>query len=186
MIVVEGPDGAGKSTLVQTLCDQFGFTVGTRATKNRDELYKVTRQDTYCAIAEDLRGDSPLPKIWDRLFWSELVYADLVRRPIEFGMQEQYVIKKVLAITSFTVVCLPPFDTVLKNVSESKHEMEGVREKIQKIYTAYPKAFLHFPGHLVYYDYTGHKTTSGYAGMAEILNRCKAHIHNRKERVWTP
>lgn len=50
MVIVEGCDGTGKTTLVEALSVDLGLRVGQRATRNRDELYKVTRQDTYTAL----------------------------------------------------------------------------------------------------------------------------------------
>lgn len=187
MIVIEGPDGAGKSTLVKTLQEEFGFAVGERATKNRDLLYQVTRQDTYTALSTEIRGDQMNPLIWDRLFWSELVYADIVGRDIEFTTLEQTVIKRLLSVLSLTIVCRPSLDTVLGNVlNEERHEMEGVKERIETIYDRYTTVFVSFPGIMLWYDYTDEQSSPGYYTYNEIVGHIRRFLAQRKERLWNP
>lgn len=187
MIVVEGPDGAGKTTLVQSLQEAFGFPLGERATKNRDHLYKVTRQDTYTALALEVGGQLMKPLIWDRLFWSELVYADVVGRPVEFSPAEEGFIKAILRQCALTIVCLPPLGTVLENVATSDHEMDGVKERIGTIWERYKELFMGYNGHLVWYDYSYEQTGKAYVSQWDyLLDHVEHHIAQRKERLWTP
>lgn len=186
MIIIEGPDGGGKSTLVEGLCMEYGLIVGERATKNRDLLYKVTRQDTYTAIAHEVMGNMSKPFIWDRLFWSEMVYADVVGRPVEFKPTEQDLIKKFLSSLSVLVVCMPPKHTVLENVAASKHEMDGVKERAEVIYDRYKSLFQGYGGQLVWFDYTGEQTIGGYRNYDGVIEQIDYHMTKRKERLWTP
>jgi thymidylate kinase len=186
VIIVEGPDGGGKSTLVEGLCMEYGLAVGERAVENRDLLYKVTRQDTYTAIALEIGGQLEKPTIWDRLFWSEMVYADVVGRPVEFQPYEQDLIKKFLSSLAITIVCLPPKHTVLENVAASKHEMDGVKERAEVIYDRYRSLFQGYGGELLFYDYTGEQAMAGYRNYDKVITQIDRYIDLRKGRLWTP
>lgn len=187
MIVVEGPDGAGKTTLVQSLQEAFGFPLGERATKNRDLLYQVTRQDTYTALALEVGGQLMTPAIWDRLYWSELVYADVVGRPIEFKTSEQVFIESILKHAALTIVCLPPIATVLSNVEDSEHQMEGVRERIITIYERYRELWTGYGGHIIWWDYSFEQEGRAYLeSWDHLLQHVQSHLDKRKERLWTP
>lgn len=182
MVVVEGPDGAGKSVLVNQLADRFGLEVGQRGVVNRDELYKVTRQDTYRALALEVQGTKP-PCIWDRLFVSEFVYADIVGRPCEFSIFEASYVKSVMDVLSFPMIaCLPPFEVVRENVAQA-HQMKGVKEGLDKIYDRYDHAALPWPDNLLWYDYTGsHKH---WATLDDIEEEVAGYLQSRMEReAW--
>lgn len=186
MIIVEGPDGAGKSTLVQSLQEKFGFSVGERATEDRSKLYTVTRQDTWTALSNEVRGAATARvQIWDRLFWSELVYADIVGRPVEFTSLEQVAIKRIMNALAVPIICCyPQKNTVLANV-EGTEQMEGVHERISTIYDRYGKLFEQYPS-VMFYDYLGVQDKSGYVNWDELIRRIEHYLTNRKERLWSP
>src|SRR5271166_6337392 len=96
MILVEGPDGAGKTTLVDQLCEDLGLSVGPRGTPNRDELYKVTREDAYKALAHAVEGYHR-PYIWDRLGpISDPIYSRVMGRECAFKKSELYYALRIL------------------------------------------------------------------------------------------
>lgn len=159
MIIIEGPDGAGKTTLARQLGEEFPqLAEGTRGTKDRDELWKVTREDTYKALRHALTpGVTPL--VWDRLFWSEFVYHSVMGRPCQFSGLDKSVILGVIAeLHAPVIMCLPPEDVARKNINESK-QMGGVKEDFEFIYESY-ESMVHegqyfLPGiNLLRYDYT--------------------------------
>jgi hypothetical protein len=177
MIIVEGPDGAGKTTLVNYLLEVFGddLVLGERGTKNRDDLWKVTKPDTYRAIHRSLGYPGrdlevpQVPEIWDRLFWSEFVYWDLVGRDKpEFNQHDQTLIPQVIAaLDSLVIWCLPPRSVVMANIESEAHQMEGVRERSAQIFDRYSGMMLDrelVPGTLrnkfFVYDYTGTRISS--------------------------
>lgn len=182
MIIVEGSDGAGKSTLVANLAEDLELGIGQRATKDRSKLYEVTQQDTYTALGAAVKADEN-PQIWDRLFFSEMVYAPIVGRDCEFSHEEQVFIKRVLgAMGCPLILCMPPFGVVKKNV-EAAEQMEGVKEGLDHIYACYRE--MSNPAQWVlHYDYTGTETAANFKTYSQIVEVCKHYIEHRKRRSW--
>lgn len=157
MIIVEGPDGAGKSTLIRKLLtDVPELNLGARATANRDLLYTVTRPDTYRAIRDGVDPYAPV-YIWDRLYYSELVYCSVQRRECQFNATEQVFFHRMIeGIHAPFILCLPEYQVVLDNVAGERHDMPGVKEGINFIYSRYNEMWHEgsFPDHVMLYDYT--------------------------------
>lgn len=184
MIIVEGPDGAGKSTLVEQLCEEFPqLTVGERGTNDRSKLFEVTKQDTYTALAGAVKGDQ-YPKIWDRLFFSEMVYAPIVGRDCEFTVEEQNFIRRIMRTLGCPVIaCLPPFDAVLNNAM-STEQMDGVKENLESIYSTYLTVFKDMPW-VIWYDYTGEQDKAAYKDYGSIVRGVRTYLDRREDRSWS-
>ena len=183
MVIVEGPDGGGKSTLVGHFRDVFGLKVGERGVANRDFLYKVTRGDTYRALSLAVHG-TERPLVWDRLFVSEFVYHDInPRRPCEFSHFERDFVMEVLnALKCPVIVCLPPFDVVKENAMNA-HQMDGVKNSLWRIWEAYAMGDLPWPENHIYYDYTHQIPNS--ATLTEVEEEIEGYITERHRRQTT-
>jgi hypothetical protein len=163
LVIVEGCDGSGKTTLVKHICKQWGFSQGERGTKDRDKLYEVTRKDTHKALALAVEATRE-PKVWDRLFYSDFVYAPIQRRPIAFQEPEASIIQAVIeAIAPPLIVCCPPLPVCEANAAK-EHQMEGVNKNLRRIWERYIQMFAHEEFALMgrtgalWYDYTGECT----------------------------
>lgn len=186
MIIVEGPDGAGKTTLIERLCQIFGLDTGKRGTDNRDLLWTVTVPDTMRALSMAVWG-STAPQIWDRLYYSDFVYAPLsvTPRSVAFNASQQGHVDKVIeALRCPIIVCLPPQDVVMSN-GGTKHEMEGVNENLLSIFTEYHRmtyrpgdALKAFPDHRIVYDYT----LDG--SFQLVLDELEDYFEDRQEREY--
>jgi hypothetical protein len=188
VIIVEGPDGAGKSTLVSQLCEHFDLKQGERGTTDRSRLYEVTVPDTFNALCQAVEGRQPA-KIWDRLYYSELVYADLVGRPVEFNAAQQVHIQTMIeALRCPIILCMPPLGVIRANVAnEARSQMKGVRENIDQIYDRYLDLFQgqHLPDHTILYDYTYDAARQrGALQFEAIKDEVEDYLENRKERAW--
>ena len=182
MIIVEGPDGAGKSTLVEELSHEFDLEVGERATSDRNKLYTVTRQDTYTALSHSVLGHGK-PQIWDRLFFSEMVYAPVIGRDCEFTHEEKVFVNRVLRATGCPVIlCMPPWAVVQANV-KGTFQMEGVHQNLEAIYAAYRTVCGDLPS-LSWFDYTGEQSDAGYVSRERISGICDHYLDKRKVRSW--
>lgn len=180
MIIVEGPDGAGKTTLIKELCNEYGMQVGKRGTDNRDLLYTVTVPDTFRAIRCELEGWGPgtraLPTIWDRLYFSDLVYAPIQDRDVAFSHEERRFIEDAVRNLGIPVIlCYPPWEVVEAN-ERGTHQMEGVHDNLERIYTSY-NFMIRVPH--CRYDYTNPEDRPK---VREYIND---YLRRRKSRKWT-
>lgn len=185
MIIIEGPDGAGKTTLVNQLYYMFDdeLRVGERGTKDRDFLWKVTVPDTMKAMAQYALSQGPVT-IWDRLFYSELVYAPLGMPPreVEFNASQQNHIERFIEVADFPVIfCMPPWDVVEYNIKQ-EHQMPGVVEHGKDIYHAYQVLLQRVPDRTILYDFTYETDES--PDITEVYREVKDYIDDKRERNW--
>lgn len=165
--------------------EQFHLELGERGTADRKLLYTVTRRDTYTAISQAVRGDE-VPRIWDRLFYSEKVYAPIVGRECEFGpIESDFVLSMLHGLACPVIVCLPPFPVVEANALKDE-QMGGVNENIGQIYAAYDnEGFMEWTNRTMHYDYTG--TNAGnhaYFSLEDIYGHVTNYLEDRKAREW--
>lgn len=78
-------------------------------------------------------------------------------------------VRNRVAHHSLTIWCLPPFNTVLRNVEEdAEGQMDGVVQNIATIYAMYQMHRLLWPGRSVLFDYT--KSAMSWEGLRYALN----------------
>lgn len=178
MIIVEGPDGSGKTTLVHELCARLGLEQGQRSTADRDRLHETTVADSYEAVHAAVIGWRP-PLIWDRMFYSDPIYAHIVRdEESRFGpRQVEYLHRLVLSMEAPVILCLPDLDVVRENVKKD-HQLEGVVDNIDHIWQAYHNLMHRMSGHpgLIVYDYT----VKG--RIPEIVTQLRDYLDHRNRR----
>lgn len=187
MIVVEGPNGSGKTTLVRQLSKDLELQIGVRGGKDRRELWKTAREDTYNALGKSVRGKTPVV-IWDRLFFSELVYSRALQRKCAFKASEVHFVHRTFeAMRNPTILCLPPWETVEENCRSACDPTNDfdllVSKKIPEIYHAY----LYSTGFTHVYDYTesaGKRYLALGSNYEAIIQVCKDYITKRAERTW--
>lgn len=158
MIIVEGPDGSGKTTLVRELCKSFGLKEGIRAKGNRDKLWETTVSDTLKAITAAADYRAPV-KVWDRMGnISDPIYAPVQHRVSPFAPHALIYLRSLLAaIQAPVILCLPPLETVLHNCDITEQH-EWVKHSEARLWYDYRRALRQgvFPGHTIVYDYTKH------------------------------
>jgi hypothetical protein len=158
-IIVEGPDGAGKTTLVQELQNHFPrmdlhprfcTSVGGPVANLAEEVYK------------DVTG-VPTHFIYDRHpTISEYVYnAAIPGRTIRpaFLSDTMGGVRQRVAQNSIMVFCLPPFSVVYDNCIADElagHQMLGVIDNIERIYEQYQMHYQMWPGLRIKFDYTNY------------------------------
>jgi hypothetical protein len=160
-IIVEGPDGAGKSTLIAHLQEQMGLPIHDKASTSVggpvDSLAKWVDDDM--PIMAVLRGGPAY--IYDRHpIISEPIYGTIVRsKPQPPFSNEQYLrnVGELLYNGAVVVWCLPDLNTVATNVfANARGQMPGVTLKIGKLHQAYMTAMFRWRGPKRQYDYTRH------------------------------
>ena len=151
-IIIEGPDGGGKSTLIETLTKELKLPLHSRhCTSDEgpiDNLFDWAHADV---ATWELQKTS----IYDRHpYISEYIYAGLLRGGVaeEFlSITAQQDIDK-MARDSLVVFCIPSLDTIAKNI-EASHQMDGVAANVENLYWAYREAHANWRGNKIFYDY---------------------------------
>jgi len=188
LIVCEGPDGAGKTTLCTRLAKQFeGEVVLKDWGVPRDQMPNVgVKRRVYESLATALRGSAADPVyIHDRLFWSELVYGRVLRGDSAFSRYEyQLMMTVITALKCPVIFCLPLEEVVVENVKAST-QLEGVEPMIHEIYDLYARkctSARHLMGNnAMRYDYTGRVVSTPYEGICERISK---YLDRRGERKW--
>lgn len=195
MIIVEGPDGAGKTTLCERICREFNLKMGERSEKDRDKIYQTTRHDSWRALHEELVCAEP-PRVWDRIGpYSDPIYSSLgipltdgvpTPRECAFTKKEIHVFRDAVRSLGLVILCLPPLETVLENV-QREYQLPGVPQLTKHVYTGYRITMGRNPIYLKY-DYTqstgdtnNPKTARGVT-WTSLAMAISFHLSQRKER----
>lgn len=157
MIVFEGPDGAGKTTLIEAFQEAFDTPVAPRVV-SKDAEAMVDLQDW----VDDNLSQGFQYRIFDRhRLISETIYGPILRGTQQPGFNQLswmgprlyrfYELKPVI------IYCLPPLEVVKANILNDP-DNKVVEEKIEAIYSAYvARAALDHvfsPGIVKIWDYT--------------------------------
>lgn len=180
VLIVEGPDGGGKSTLIRQLQAELDFPIAPR----------VVSKNTRPALT-DLKAwvDNNLEEGFQRMIFdrhrliSEPIYGPILRYNQEPGFNDMRWLgprlDRFYSLEPIIIYCLPPWTEVFWNI-EHDIENEAVREKIEAIYTAYiARAALDHafaPGIVKIWDYTKSLTIDGKPSWFESI---KEHINGR-------
>lgn len=156
-IIVEGPDGAGKTTLIQEL--QYlhpGLEVHPRfCTSTGGPIANLSE-----AVFKDTTA-RPTSFIYDRHpVVSEYVYRTAIQGPQElsdaFLSDAMARVRQRIAKHSLMIWCLPPLATVRRNIAGDVGQMPGVEMNIDQIYALYRQHRVFWPGRSIVFDYTNH------------------------------
>lgn len=189
MIIVEGPDGAGKTTLVAELETRLGITRQPRAVTK--EAKSLTPIDQY--ITAELAQGFGL-RLYDRFaLISSPMYMHLPDRTFAGAMKDPIWLEEAYrvfaAVDPVVILCLPPLETVLANVIGDE-DNEVVQSSIETIYLNYhnwycqQKARLNTSVLLYNYDETEPwKVTRQQDNLSGLLGWAKA--RTAKGREWT-
>lgn len=132
MIIVEGPDGAGKSTLINHLYTTFKLDVIHTPGPMPDLYLWLLEQGL-----ERTRNEKP-PKIYDRFFISETIYGPILRDQVGYPpFFTDFFLRYVLQpIHPLVILCLPTL-AIVKDSVMNQPQMAGVIDNIDAIYNAY-------------------------------------------------
>lgn len=159
MIVVEGPDGAGKTTLIEFLVEKLEFPVAPRVVSKDAEAMVDLKQ----WVEDNVRGGWQ-PVIFDRhRLISEPIYGPVLRAQLEDGFSNTgwfySQLRAFYACNPTIIYCLPPLGRVWENVkNDPDNRVVADWRTIQIIWGSYfNKAMTEYslkPKATWLYDYT--------------------------------
>jgi hypothetical protein len=149
LIVIEGADGSGKSTLVQQLHKELGIDLSPESKLSKAERNDGSYRDsgsvrlrTYKALTREVVGRKP-PCLYDRLFFSELIYSSVYGRECAFTNGEQLHITRTMNACKVPVVfCRPPWEEVDKHVLADEGETTGKNALVYQKYIDWGEVFM--------------------------------------------
>jgi len=173
IVVVEGVDGAGKTTLINNLRDvsreYFWVLRASGPANSSDQLQRAVDE------LSTLIDGSPTNWVFDRHpLVSEPIYGHILRGKSHLEGMSAWGYKARIQEFSKIIYCRPPFDIVQE---ESKHErqLEGVHDKLRGLYDAYDEAMdflrVHLRVPVITYDWTAGKLTQAYKGTTCDINQ---------------
>jgi hypothetical protein len=184
MIIIEGPDGAGKTTLINNLSSFFGLPVAPR----------VVRQDTTPMVNLREWVDTNLAQGFQRIIFdrhrliSEPIYGTIMpNKIVDHGFWERRWLKEAMTrfhdIRPLVIYCLPPLGTVVRNIVSDPNNNE-VRPHIEQIYRAYVAQIVRSPDCFVW-DYTKIGDVSGqHEILAGLLYKSVERVKEGRRDWW--
>lgn len=171
MLIIEGPDNAGKTTLVRQLIE---LDPGLRLL--RRERYKPEHGGSiFTSYRELLLPEDPdatwAHSIVDRFMASECVYGNLFRGGCRMSIVEHITLKGLLALWAPIVVwCDPPNETI----RESWQQRDQLYDDPIKIADEYRKRIRRIfqPLAVIRYDWTDDYADRARASIIRAHNQC--------------
>lgn len=153
MIIVEGPDGAGKTHLVDRLSNKLNLPVAPKVVdSNTNATVDLVRWVDY-NINHGLSST-----LYDRhRLISEPIYGPIIRGRLEPGFDDFFWLRtrqeQFRQLKPLVIWCLPPLDIVMHNVyGDTMNEV--VAAQIQQIYWLYWNEAAKWKSSMLRWDYT--------------------------------
>lgn len=137
--ILEGPDGAGKSTLAETLKGGVWH-----------HSYYPDAREMFVQSVLSITGPDLCV---DRMYYSELVYSPIYHKvPQRYGNKTRMLDRVIMGYDRVVVMCLPDYETCHKAWASGREEMVSDEAEFRKIYDAYAALKINTPH--VFYDWT--------------------------------
>lgn len=139
LIIVEGPDGAGKSTLVERLAGWYKAEVVHHGPYKGKKKLGDTYLSSFVPDSEGTRFAKTKTVILDRSWLSEDVYGPIFRGGSRLTVGDRRVLlRAALGARGAVIVALPPFETCLKNIAgRAKDAYLEDNPKFKEVYDAF-------------------------------------------------
>lgn len=143
MIIVEGPDGSGKTTLIEKLQHELKLPLHGRFCNSDGTVTdneKSPRSILFDLAMEDIGSLSTQPPcIYDRHpMISEYVYGPIIRGELPEGFETNEARRALFTLANHTllIICRPPLRALVSSVTAEK-QMLGVLDNILPIRAGY-------------------------------------------------
>ena len=150
ILIIEGPDGAGKTTLANKLREQTGFMLLHRSQPKTEED-KQRMMDEYLQVIKSNKNC-----IMDRSWYSEMVYGPVMRDASVITYPQMYELERRLAkVGSLIIYCTAPENTLWSRCMNRGEDYITKREVLHEICKGYDTIMYDVPHIIpvVTYDY---------------------------------
>lgn len=134
VIILEGPDGGGKSTLARYLQDRYGYAVcKTNQPKEGEDLFTSYTGSLVAAL------NHYRPVVFDRHYLGEAIYGPIMRGEDRLGTRGRRLIERLLVSRGVhLILCLPTWAQLLE-AWKAKNGDDYLRneDQLNKINNAY-------------------------------------------------
>lgn len=132
IIILEGPDGSGKTTLANKLQKQTGYMLLHRSQPKTEEE-KARMMDEYMQVIKAGKNC-----IMDRCWYSEMVYGPVMRDASVIGYPQMYALEKQLArVGGLVIYCTGSLQTLWKRCLARGEDYVVDKDTYTNIYLGY-------------------------------------------------
>lgn len=132
IIILEGPDGSGKTTLAQQLSRQTGYPIIHRSQPKTEEEKKNMMGEYLQTIRSNKNA------IFDRCWYSEMAYGPVMRDKTVITYPEMYSLERMLAKSGALIVyCTGSEPTLWMRCTKRGEDYITSRDKFKAIYSNY-------------------------------------------------
>jgi hypothetical protein len=145
VVIIEGPDGTGKTSLAERIADRYNLEY------RRPSVLSSTLGPADASIEtwwrQQLRNDDGAG-VYDRCFWiSEPIFQLAIpHRPLLVeGAKFAIGLQDLLLARPLIIFCLPEWEKTRPIVMSGREKLEGVDEReLEKVHWAYWNSYAHF------------------------------------------
>ena len=131
IIILEGPDGGGKSTLARQYEVQGFNIIKTNAPKPGEDVLRSYHESLSLAIA------GGVPTAFDRHYLGECIYGPLLRGEDRLGARGKAIVEETIGDYGVKlIICLPPWDA-LRAGWASKSDLVTDEDTLKRIAERY-------------------------------------------------